>query len=99
MKRMMTIIAVSAFVVVGVGIAFASNVFVYPKNGQSQAQQEQAQFACYKWAKEQTGFILTYLCETRIFGRQKVAPAAARRRARLSRPSAARSGEMQEKVQ
>jgi len=61
MKRMMTIIAVSAFVVVGVGIAFASNVFVYPKNGQSKDQQEQDQFACYKWAKEQTALILTNL--------------------------------------
>lgn len=63
MKRMMTIIAASAFVVVGVGvgIAFASNVFVYPKNGQSKDQQEQDQFACYKWAKEQTGLILTNL--------------------------------------
>ncbi len=61
MKRMMTIIAASAFVVVGVGIPFASDVFVYPKNGQSKDQQEQDQFACYKWAKEQTALILTNL--------------------------------------
>ena len=29
--------------------------FVYPKNGQSPQQQEQDEFACYKWAKGQTG--------------------------------------------
>jgi hypothetical protein len=31
-------------------------VFVYPAKGQSKDQQEQDEFACYKWAKEQTGF-------------------------------------------
>ena len=29
--------------------------FVYPTNGQSPQQQEQDEFACYKWAKGQTG--------------------------------------------
>ena len=31
-------------------------VFVYPAKGQTKEQQEQDEFACYKWAKEQTGF-------------------------------------------
>ena len=31
-------------------------VFVYPTKGQTKEQQEQDEFACYKWAKEQTGF-------------------------------------------
>src|SRR6188472_2619660 len=31
-------------------------VFVYPSKGQTKEQQEQDEFACYKWAKEQTGF-------------------------------------------
>jgi hypothetical protein len=32
------------------------DVFVYPKNGQNDAQQSQDKFECHKWAEEQTGF-------------------------------------------
>src|SRR5262245_66333453 len=32
-----------------------AEVFVYPKQGQSQQQFEQDQFACHSWAKQQTG--------------------------------------------
>ncbi|HJT19855.1 MAG TPA: glycine zipper family protein [Nitrospira sp.] len=32
------------------------DVFVYPSKGQTKEQQEQDEFACYKWSKEQTGF-------------------------------------------
>ncbi len=31
-------------------------MFVYPKNSHTKEQQEQDEFSCYKWAKEQTGF-------------------------------------------
>jgi hypothetical protein len=31
-------------------------MFIYPEKGQTKEQQEQDQFSCYKWAKEQTGF-------------------------------------------
>ena len=34
----------------------AANIFVFPKNNQTKEQQEQDEFTCYKWAKEQTGF-------------------------------------------
>lgn len=34
----------------------AADMFVFPKNNQTKEQQEQDQFNCYKWAKEQTGF-------------------------------------------
>lgn len=30
-------------------------MFIFPEKGQSKEQQEQDQFTCYKWAKEQTG--------------------------------------------
>ncbi len=30
-------------------------MFIFPEKGQSKEQQEQDEFACYKWAKEQTG--------------------------------------------
>ena len=46
-----------------VGVAFVISeavagvdIFVYPGKGQTIEQQEQDEFACYKWAKEQTGF-------------------------------------------
>jgi hypothetical protein len=32
------------------------DVYVYPSKGQTKDQQEQDEFSCYKWAKEQTGF-------------------------------------------
>ena len=32
-----------------------ANMLIYPKEGQSQAQQDRDEFECYKWAKEQTG--------------------------------------------
>jgi Glycine zipper len=46
-----------------VGVAFVASeamsgvdIFIYPGKGQTKEQQEQDEFACYKWAKEQTGF-------------------------------------------
>ena len=37
--------------------AFAgSDFFVYPKKGQSAEQQEKDEFACYKWARGESGF-------------------------------------------
>ncbi|MEX5217699.1 MAG: glycine zipper domain-containing protein [Nitrospiraceae bacterium] len=48
---------------VAVGMSFVASqaaagvdIFVYPGKGQTKEQQEQDEFACYKWAKEQTGF-------------------------------------------
>ena len=38
------------------GVMAAVDVFVYPGKGQTKEQQEQDEFSCYKWAKEQTGF-------------------------------------------
>lgn len=34
----------------------AQDFYVYPQKGQSAAQQEQDQFACYQWARDQSGF-------------------------------------------
>ncbi len=33
-----------------------SDFFVYPKKGQSAEQQEKDEFACYKWARGESGF-------------------------------------------
>jgi hypothetical protein len=56
MKRILAAALLGAFTIVSTGLAEAADVFVFPKNGQTKEQQEQDQFACYKWAKEQTGF-------------------------------------------
>ncbi len=37
-------------------VTAAVDVYVYPGKGQTKEQQEQDEFSCYKWAKEQTGF-------------------------------------------
>jgi hypothetical protein len=48
--------AITAAVLCGVVAApAAAEVFVYPKQGQSQQQFEQDQFSCHNWAKQQTG--------------------------------------------
>jgi hypothetical protein len=36
--------------------AHATELMVFPKAGQSAQQQEQDKFACYSWAKDQSGF-------------------------------------------
>ena len=56
MKRILVAVMVGAFIVVSTGLAVAADQFVFPKSGQTKEQQEQDQFTCYKWAKEQTGF-------------------------------------------
>jgi len=44
-----------AFGVISVPFYVQGKMFVYPEKGQTPEQQEQDEFACYKWAKEQTG--------------------------------------------
>ena len=56
MKRILTAAMLGVFTVVSTGLVEAAEVFVFPKNAQTKEQQEQDEFSCYKWAKEQTGF-------------------------------------------
>ena len=49
------VITLSVTFLVGEASA-ALDVYVYPSKGQTKDQQEQDEFACYKWGKEQTGF-------------------------------------------
>jgi hypothetical protein len=37
------------------GSARGQDLFVYPEKGQSAEQQEQDEFACYQWAKKESG--------------------------------------------
>ena len=39
-----------------VGIAVAQDLVIYPARGQSQEQMDQDKYACYTWAKQQSGF-------------------------------------------
>ena len=39
-----------------VSISKGLEVFIFPKNGQTKEQQEMDEYACYKWAVEQTGY-------------------------------------------
>ena len=50
------LLVVMALLVLADHAAAGLEVFVYPAKGQTKDQQEQDEFACYKWAKEQTGF-------------------------------------------
>jgi len=46
-------------IVAGAGLAAtvsAQELMVFPNEGQDKAQQEQDEFTCYKWAKDETGF-------------------------------------------
>jgi predicted lipid-binding transport protein (Tim44 family) len=50
------IIGISAMLNLGMFMTSAqSEMFIYPKDGQSLEQQELDEFQCYKWAKERTG--------------------------------------------
>lgn len=48
-------ISVAVMLLLG-AVASQAQMFIYPLEGQSSEQQEMDEFACYKWAKEQTGF-------------------------------------------
>src|SRR6478752_896441 len=56
MKRILAGIALFTFTSVSTSLPASGELFVFPKNGQTKEQQEQDEFTCYKWAKEQTGF-------------------------------------------
>jgi hypothetical protein len=42
--------------ILNVGHAYASDFFIYPSKGQSQAQMEKDKGECYRWAVQNTGF-------------------------------------------
>ena len=54
MKTIITAFALLMFLAPATG--GAQDFFIYPAKGQSQEQQEQDKYACYQWAKGQTGF-------------------------------------------
>lgn len=56
MKYSLTLSATLLAMVFAGSTAYASEVFVYPANGQSAEQQKKDEFECYGWAKDSSGF-------------------------------------------
>jgi len=55
--RVLTVIGMCVLWTVAMSLAPSqAQMFIYPLEGQSSEKQEMDEFACYKWAKEQTGF-------------------------------------------
>jgi len=55
MKKLFVVSVLLAATLIG-GVAFAQDLIIYPGKGQSNEQMEQDKYACYEWAKQQTGF-------------------------------------------
>jgi hypothetical protein len=55
-KRMIQLSILLLLVVFIAESALAQELFIYPNKGQSQKQIERDKYACYTWAKQQTGF-------------------------------------------
>ena len=49
-------IAAGMLILCGTGPLMASELMIYPKDGQDDAQQEQDNYQCYSWAKGETSF-------------------------------------------
>jgi hypothetical protein len=56
MRRALQVLIVLLVAGVFAWYALAQDLYVYPKEGQSQEQMERDKFDCYQWAKQQTGF-------------------------------------------
>ncbi len=57
MKRSLCVSSfVMAILVAPSAAPLAQDVFAYPNQGQSQEQQQQDQFECFNWSKQQSGF-------------------------------------------
>lgn len=55
--RVVMVMSLSVFFVCVMGLPLSqAQMFIYPLEGQSPDKQEMDEFACYKWAKEKTGF-------------------------------------------
>ncbi|MGD2076389.1 MAG: glycine zipper domain-containing protein [Gammaproteobacteria bacterium] len=56
MSRLKNLLRIAGLVGLLPGALYAQEMFVYPAEGQSAEQQEKDKFACYSFAKGQTGF-------------------------------------------
>ena len=56
MEQVRKLLMVFFIVIVSAGYAFAEDFMIFPNKGQSNAQLEKDKYACYEWAKQQSGF-------------------------------------------
>lgn len=56
MKKRTFVMVLTFLLALHVVPALAQEMYVYPAKGQSKQQTESDKFACYTWAKQQTGF-------------------------------------------
>jgi hypothetical protein len=56
MKKKAGALTLLFLMALGASPALADDFYIFPGQGQSQEQMEKDKFACYTWAKEQTGF-------------------------------------------
>ena len=54
--RTITPMIIAACLGVAAGPAAAQDLMIYPKDGQDKEQQEQDEFQCYRWARDETAF-------------------------------------------
>ena len=54
--RTITPMIVAVCLGVAAGPAAAQDLMIYPKDGQDKDQQEQDEFQCYRWSRDETGF-------------------------------------------
>lgn len=54
-KALNVMVVGSIFFYTDISLAQVAEPFAYPSKGQSQEQQQQDHYACYSWAKQQTG--------------------------------------------
>ncbi len=54
--RTITPMIIAACLGVVAGPAAAQDLMIYPKDGQDKDQQEQDEFQCYRWARDETSF-------------------------------------------
>jgi outer membrane lipoprotein SlyB len=56
MKQFKTILILVVLLLVTAGYAMADDFVIYPSKGQSNDQMDKDKYACYQWAKNQSGF-------------------------------------------
>lgn len=56
MEGAVRVLTVVLFLTLASAVVRAGGPYVYPAKGQSPEQEQKDEFACYEWAKQQTGF-------------------------------------------
>lgn len=55
-RKTLTSIVLAGALIANAAPAWSESLYIYPNNGQDQAQQDQDRYQCHAWAVDQTGF-------------------------------------------